>query len=92
MEFEWHDDKNLINLKKHGIDFECAADIFLDKQRIEFIDDRKDYNEIRYVTIGAIENRIFTVIYTIRKNSYRLISARKANRYEKETYLTHITK
>lgn len=92
MEFEWHDHKNVINLEKHGIDFESAAAVFLDECRIEFIDNRNDYNEIRYITIGNIENRIFTVVYTIRNNTYRLISARKANRHEKKTYIIHVKK
>jgi hypothetical protein len=89
MKFEWHTKKNIINREKHGINFEYAAYVFLDETRVEYADNRKDYGEIRSVTIGKIEERLYTVVYTIRAGNYRLISARKANRDERETYNFH---
>lgn len=83
MEYEWDDNKNQI---KHSIDFYDAILIFNDNDRIELLDDRKDYQEKRYRTIGTVYDVVLTVIYTIRNNRYRIISARKASKHERKTY------
>ena len=87
MRFEWDDGKNKNNILKHGIDFAGAALIFLDCDRIEITDNRKNYGEERYRTIGMVNEIILCVVYTIRKFNYRIISARRANKDERETYL-----
>ena len=89
MDFEWDEKKEGFNHEKHGIAFAGAALIFLDSYRIEAIDNRKEYGEIRYQTIGMVNEVILYVVYTQRKNHYRLISARRANKNERETYLHH---
>lgn len=85
--FEWDEEKNNLNMSKHCIDFVDAALIFLDCDRIEAVDDRHKYGEVRYRTIGIVYGIILCVVYTIRKVKYRIISARRANRNERETYL-----
>ena len=87
MHFEWDEKKNQINISKHGIDFAAAALIFLDYDRIEAEDNRKSYGEIRYRTIGLVNKIILCVVYTIRDAKYRIISARRASKNERETYL-----
>ncbi len=52
MKFEWDEDKNQLNLKKHGIDFETAMLVFNDLQRIEIYDTEHSIYEDRYNTIG----------------------------------------
>ncbi len=90
MNFEWNEKKDEQNLAKHGLSFAGGALVFLDPDRIELIDDRKNYGEVRYTTIGSVNNNIIIyVIYTIRGKNYRLISARRANKDERETYLQH---
>jgi uncharacterized DUF497 family protein len=59
---------------------------FLDEYRIESIDHRKNYGEERRISIGSIEGKIYTVVYTLRKNTYQLIFARRTNRHEREAY------
>ncbi|WP_046030820.1 BrnT family toxin [Vibrio vulnificus] len=88
MEFEWVENKNLINMAKHKIDFADAVHIFLDTSRIEREDTRSDYGEARFQTIGKTKYGILFVIYTERSSSgnIRLISARKANSREKKAY------
>jgi uncharacterized protein len=86
VEYEWDDKKNQQNQAKHGIDFYDAIRIFMDVDRIEWLDDRKDYQEKRYLTIGIVFDVLLTVVYTLRSGKHRLISARRANRYERETY------
>lgn len=83
---EWDQNKNQINQKKHGIDFLDAIEIFNDYDRIEYIDNKKDYNELRYQTIGIVQEMVLFVVYTHRKGYCRIISARKANKDERETY------
>ena len=52
MAFEYDEEKNQINIKKHGISFRSAARIFFDYDRIEFFDDAHSDCEARYDTIG----------------------------------------
>jgi uncharacterized DUF497 family protein len=46
--YEWDEDKRLSNIEKHGIDFRVAIPLFSDRKRIQRVDKRKSYNEIRY--------------------------------------------
>jgi len=86
MEFEWDTRKAAQNLAKHGVPFEYATRVFLDRHRIESEDERHDYEEERRITLGRIEERIFAVAYTPRGDLIRLISARKANEREQRRY------
>lgn len=87
MYFEWDEEKNNCNILKHGIDFLDAALIFSDYDRLDQVDDRKDYGETRYQTVGTVKGEILCVIYTMRNSNYRIISARRANNNEKNMYL-----
>ena len=59
---------------------------FLDEDRIVGVDRRWDYGEDRYRVLGAVEGRMFVVIYTMRGSTIRIISARKTNRREVREY------
>lgn len=85
LKFEWDEDKNQLNLKKHGIDFETAMLVFNDLQRIEIYDMEHSINEDRYNTIGMVNDVLF-VVYTERKENIRLISARLATQTERSIY------
>lgn len=83
MEFEWDDKKAESNFAKHGILFEEAIEIFYDEDRLIEKDNRFDYGENRYKTLGKISQRVFIVIYVEKhENLIRIISARKANKRE----------
>lgn len=88
MQFEWDEEKEQINIKKHGIDFETAARVFGDENRLEFYDEVHSENEDRYITIGMIDEvaYIVMVVYTEREEAIRLISARKATKQEGRMY------
>ncbi len=86
-EFEWDDNKNESNKKKHGIDFNKAKEVFKDENSKTEIDSRKNYGEERWKIIGKMFKVIIVVIYTIRKQVIRIISARPAKRKEKK-YIT----
>jgi len=83
--FEWDEQKNLINIEKHGIDFEDAISIFLGST-LEAADDRFDYGEARVVAYGKTNGHVLAVVYTMRGDSCRIISARKANKDERNAY------
>lgn len=83
--FEWDDEKYKINIKKHGIYFEDAARVFLDKNAIYYYDELHSDYEDRIKIIGMVEN-VLTVIYTERGEVNRIISARPADKYERNDY------
>ncbi len=85
MAFEWDAHKNAVNLAKHGIDFADAARMF-EGPVLERLDDREDYGETRIAAVGVVEGRELFVVYTMRGETRRIISARKANRHECEAY------
>jgi len=92
MKFEWDENKNQSNIRKHGIRFEQAISIF-DNIRLTRLDDRFDYGETRYISLGLLEGEVvIVVIYTIRGDKVRIISARKANKEERKTYHEHTRK
>jgi len=83
--FEWDPAKNEANILKHELDFTEAVRIF-EGPVLERIDDRRDYGEDRFVAIGEVAGREIAVVYTIRAGNRRIISARKAKRYERKAY------
>ena len=86
LQFEWDEEKERINISKHGIDFITASHMFLDPNRIEYYDEaHSTFREDRYITIGVVES-VLTVVYTDRATALRIISARIATKKEKETY------
>ena len=88
MNFEWDASKNKANLLKHGIAFEDATSLF--EKGIPLLidyDDREEYGEDRWIGIGALRHHVVVVVFTeISPGTIRLISARKANRYERKRY------
>lgn len=85
MVYQWNRDKAAANLRKHGINFADAVFVFSDDLAITIADER--FDEERFVTIGMDAfGRILVVVYTMRDDEIRLISARKATRQEQQQY------
>ena len=86
LEFEWDEAKARINEDKHRVSFLTAAAIFLN-ERLERIDDREEYGELRWIALGCVDDQVYGVVYTWRgENLVRLISAQKASKDEREIY------
>jgi|NGEPerStandDraft_6_1074524.scaffolds.fasta_scaffold119031_2 uncharacterized DUF497 family protein len=86
LEFEWDEAKARNNLEKHRVSFLTAAAIFLN-ERLERIDDRKEYDELRWVALGRVDSEVYRVVFTWRgENLIRIISAQKASKDEREIY------
>jgi uncharacterized protein len=85
--FEWHLAKAARNLLIHGINVELATTVFKDAFAIELVDERTDYDEPRFITIGMAEGGVMLfVVHTERENRIRIISARRATRDEQDEY------
>ena len=86
MHFEWDDAKNQANIRKHGIDFQDAVDIF-NHPLLTRMDQRTDYEEERWIALGRIQFITGVVVYTERVGDItRIISARKATKQEARRY------
>ena len=73
-------------LQTWGFDLLRMAEVFTDRERLDFPDLRFDYGEERRVTIGAAHERVFTVVYTMRGPVIWLITAWPSNRKERDRY------
>ncbi len=89
MEFEWDDNKNFLNCKKHGIDFSELRKVF-NHPMVATVDSRKDYGEVRWVALGDLDGSIVVLVYTEKKNRIRLISARRATKNEQNIYFEKV--
>ena len=83
--FEWDDNKCDLNKKKHDVSFELAAEVFFDENRIDDYDELHSEDEDRNKIIGLVE-KVLVVIYAKRGEKIRLISARLANKKERNKY------
>ncbi len=77
--------KRAATLERRGLDFADAAKV-LAGLTYEFVDDRKDYGEVRITTIGLLGERMVIVIWTARGQDRHIISMRKANDREYNRY------
>ena len=85
--FEWDDDKALSNYRKHGVSFNEACTVIFDDFAIVEEDNRENYGEQRFVSVGMSEQgRILNVVWTQRNNKIRLISAFKADKQQRKDY------
>jgi uncharacterized DUF497 family protein len=88
MKFEWDSSKNSINQEKHGLSFDEAIEVFADPNALEIYDEDHSKDESRYKVIGMLQTRVVVIslIFTERGDIIRVISARKANKEEKDAY------
>ena len=85
MEFTWDRAKQQLNLRKHRLDFADAAMVF-EGPTFTFVDDRFDYNEDRYVSLGLLRNMVVVIAHSEQMDIIRVISMRKATKHEERIY------
>ena len=86
MKFEWDEEKNQENIRKHGLDFSDARQIF-DAPMLTASDTKEDYGEDRFIGIGFLKNFVAVVVYTEPQDeTIRVISLRKALKHEREQF------
>jgi len=89
MRFEWDEAKRRSNLTRHGLDFIDVERVFAENTFTRS-DDRFDYGEIRYYTLGMVDGRVVAITHTETDEVTRVISFRKATKNEEEIYYEEI--
>ncbi len=89
MRFTWHQPKRQVNLKKHGVDFVDAERVFAGPT-FTFEDDRKDYGEQRWITLGLLGRKVIVVVHTETEDEIRVISMREADNDEQLLFFTNL--
>lgn len=87
--FEWDENKNKENIRKHKVSFEEAQTVFLDENAIRYFDPEHSRDEDRFIMLGmSYRLRVVVVCHCYRKDDtvIRLISARKADKHEAKDY------
>lgn len=89
LRFEWDNNKNEINKKKHKLSFEEAKEVFYDELAVLFDDPDHSVGEERFLIIGMIRSSKVCIVshcYRERDNVIRIISAREATKNERKIY------
>jgi uncharacterized DUF497 family protein len=89
MRFIWHEPKRQANLKKHGMDFADAERVFAGPT-FTFEDDREDYGEQRWVTLGLLREKVVVIVHTETAEEIRVISMREADKDEQLLFFTNL--
>ncbi|MBW8320698.1 MAG: BrnT family toxin [Arenimonas sp.] len=85
MELEWDEEKREKNLRERGVDFADAVRFDL-ASSVTRVDDRNDYGEKRFVSLGSLDGRLHVLCWTRRGERLRIISLRKANDREQKAF------
>lgn len=89
MRIEYDRAKRDATLEHRGLDFARAAEVF---EGVTFTqeDDRADYSETRFITVGVLDKRMIVMVWTLRGEVRRIISMRKANEREQVRYQSRL--
>lgn len=91
MRFEWDQNKNFVNQKKHGLSFDEAIEIFEDPLHVSILDEKYSYFEERWITVGMTKGESIVVAANLYfddegEEIIRIISAREATNNERKKY------
>ena len=88
--FLWNNNKNKANQKKHHVSFEEAQSVFFDENAIEYFDPEHSESEDRFIMLGLSAHlKVLVVCHCYRQSDsvIRIISARKATKTERKSYI-----
>lgn len=85
MLIEFDPEKRAVTLAHRGLDMADAGKVF-DGPTLTVPDDRKDYGEPRFISVGTLHSRMVVIVWTPRGTARRIISMRKANEREQDLY------
>lgn len=83
MEFEYDPEKSTANLAKHGIDFDQVQKVWDGKVVVA---PARNILEERWLAVGQLDHKFWTVVLTMRNNKIRIISARRSRKNEIKNY------
>ena len=86
MQYEYSLAKKAANLKKHGLSFDDAKQVIESAQTVTFEDNRYDYDEARYITLGLLNGDVVAIVTAETDTTVRIISMRKAEKNEQTIY------
>ena len=89
MRFTWHEPKRQATLKKRGVDFADAEQVFAGPI-FTFEDDREHYGEQRWVTLGLLGEQVMVIVHTETEDEIHIISMRKADKDEQHLFFTNL--
>lgn len=78
--------KDLINQSKHGLSLCFGERVIADPDQLEISSFREVDNEKRWKSIGKVDGKLYTAVFTYRGNGRRFISVRRSNRNEERQY------
>ena len=93
LKFEWDENKNRINIEKHGISFEKASSVFQDEESLVIADEEHSDKEERFVLIGfSFKANLLVVCHCYREKDtlIRIISTKKADKKERQKYIKRL--
>ena len=85
MPIEFDSAKRAATLRARGLDMARAGEVFAGAT-LTVEDDRRDYGEDRFITIGFLDGAMVILVWTLRGGAHRIISMRKANERERALY------
>ena len=89
MRFTWHEAKRGSNLKEHGLDFVDASEVF-SGPTFTYQDDRFDYGEERFVTLGLLRGLVVSIVHTETPRRIHIISFRRATKHEQAIFFKNL--
>ena len=90
MRFSWNEAKRESNLRNHGLDFVDAAEVF-EGATFTYQDDRFDYGEERFVTLGLLRGAVVSIVHTETPRRIHIISFRKATKHEQAIFFQNLS-
>lgn len=89
MRFTWHEPKRQMTLEKRGLDFADTEQVFAGPT-FTFEDDRRDYGETRFVSLGLLRGQVVVIVHTETADEIRIISMREAEKDEQRLYFSNL--
>ena len=89
MRFAWSETKRALNIQQHGLDFVDAQRVF-GGPTFTYEDDRFDYSERRFVSLGILDGMVVSIVHTESPRLIRVISFRKATKHEQAIFFKNL--
>ena len=88
MRVVWHEAKRRATLQARGLDFAASREVFVGPT-LTFMDEREDYGEDRWVTLGLLGDKVVVIVHTETDDEIRVISMREANQHEQQLFFSN---
>lgn len=90
MQYSYDKTKKVLNLKKHGLDFDDVKLVIESGKTLTFKDTRFEYGEQRFITLDMLQDTLVVIVTSETENEIRIISMRKADKNEQAIYYENL--